>query len=57
MADTSPYQSKLSSDPPVYHVCKKCPTGQRIQPINRERADLRREKCDHCKEMEKSGSC
>jgi hypothetical protein len=51
MAKTSPWHSKLPSDPPVYHDETECELGDNIQPENRVPGKDGRDKCKRCREI------
>lgn len=53
------YWSAADDDPPTYHTCKNCPSGQQILPRNRKTGTppSGRSKCVTCKKYERDDNC
>lgn len=53
------YWSVADDDPPTYHTCANCPSGQQILRKNRETGSppADREKCEICATYESNGVC
>jgi len=53
------YWSAADDDPPTYHTCSNCPSGEQILPGNRRSGTppRGREKCRICRKYEFDGTC